>query len=92
MKLQTVAESAQLGVDYVLTSDRVTFADGVAVLPVPLTLINNPAPSLQRSFSIVMLNDTIGGAVVGSPSTATVFIQETYDARGIFGKYVEKVY
>lgn len=87
VKLQALAGSAQSGVDYVMTADRVTFADGVASLPVPVTLINNAAPSLQRSFTIVMLNDTIGGAVVGSLSTATVVIQETYDAHGIFGEF-----
>jgi len=77
--------TAVLGVDYTVSHDQVSLADGENSQLVPVTLIRSTAPKLARSFSIRLLNSTTGGAAVGHPAECIVTIQETEDAHGIFG-------
>lgn len=86
VKFDTTPATAVSGVDYVVTSDRVTLADGETSKLVPITLVNSAVPRLQRYFAVNLLNETTGGAVIGTPSTSTIIIDETDDAHGVFGK------
>lgn len=78
--------SAKSGVDYIVTSDRVTFADGEQIKVLPITLINSEVPRIERQFIVRLLNGTSGEAIIGTISTATVIIGKTFDANGVFGK------
>ena len=89
MSVQFVIEPSTviLGVDYTLSSNQVSLADGENIKPVPITLIHSTVPKLSRSFSIRLTNSTTGGAAIGHPSECIVTILETDDAHGIFGKH-----
>jgi Calx-beta domain len=89
VRFETTSGTAVSGVDYVVTSDRVTFGDGETLKPVPITLVNSAVPRLQRYFTVQLMNDTTGGAVIGTPSTSSIIIDETLDAHGIFGRTLE---
>ena len=78
--------TAVLGVDYAVSADRVSLDDGENMKLVPVTPIRSTVPKLARSFAIRLLNSTTGGAAVGHPAECVVTLQETDDARGIFGK------
>ena len=80
--------TAVRGVDYTVSSDYVSLADGENIKLVPVTLIpSSTLPKLARSFSVRLLNSTTGGAAVGQPAECVVTILETDDAHGIFGDY-----
>jgi len=90
VKFQTVSATAVSGIDFIATADRVTLADGEAMKLVPVTLINSATPRLERYFTVQLLNDTTGGAVIGAPSISTIYVGKTFDAQGIFGMYLIK--
>jgi len=75
------------GVDYTVSGDHVSLADGENIKLVPVTLIPSTVPKLARSFSVRLLNSTTGGAAVGHPAECIVTILQTEDAHGIFGDY-----
>ena len=77
--------TAVLGVDYTVSGNHVSLADGENMKLVPVTLIPSTVPKLSRSFSVRLLNSTTGGAAVGHPAECIVTILETEDAHGIFG-------
>jgi len=83
-----IPSTAVLGVDYTLSSDHVSLADGESMKLIPITLIPSTAPKLARGFTIRLLNSTTGGAAVGHPAECIVTIQETADAHGIFGNII----
>jgi len=82
-----VPSTAVFGIDYTVSSDQVSLADGEDMKLVPVTLIRSTVPKLSRSFSVHLLNSTTGGAAVGQPAECIVTILETQDAHGIFGNH-----
>jgi len=85
VRFTVVPLTAVLGVDFTVSGDQVSLADGENSKLVPITLIRSTVPKLARSFSVRLLNSTTGGAAVGHPAECIVTIQDTEDAHGIFG-------
>ena len=81
-----ISGTAVLGTQVAISSDRVYFADGESIRPVPITIINNLIPQPELYFDIKILNQTTGGAVVGGHTVTHVTIQASLDVHGIFGK------
>lgn len=87
MRFLVVPSTAVRGVDYTVSGDQLSLADGENSKLVPVTLIRSTVPKLARTFAIRLLNSTTGGAAVGHPAECVVTILETVDAHGIFGNY-----
>jgi len=92
VRFTVVPLNAVLGIDFTVSGDRVSLADGENSKLIPVMLIRSTVPKLARRFSIRLLNSTTGGAAVGHPAECVVTIQETEDAHGIFGDYCLHVF
>ncbi|XP_071506649.1 adhesion G-protein coupled receptor V1-like [Diadema antillarum] len=85
VKFQTIPGTADIGVDYSVTSTDVILYDGETTKPLPLEIINDQTPEIEETFRVVLLEQITGGAVLGSPSTAEVTIGMSDDPYGNFG-------
>lgn len=70
----TLAGTAGEGVDYNLVGDgTVRFEDGEASGTLTVSILNNPTPQPDRTFTLT-LNPPTGGAALGTPASVTVTI------------------
>jgi cytochrome oxidase Cu insertion factor (SCO1/SenC/PrrC family) len=67
--------SAKSGSDYVLVSDTLSFADGQTSQSFFVPIIDDAEYEGDETFSVSLVNAT-GGAIISSPSNATVTITE----------------
>ncbi|GEM_PF-1649594 len=65
--------AAVQGVDYVQITGTLTFAAGETVKPLQVPVVNNSFKQTSRAFRLSLSNPA-GGAVLGTPQTATVTI------------------
>ena len=86
VKFQTIPGTAEVGIDYSVTSTDVILYDGETTKPLPLEVINDQTPEVAESFRVILLEQITGGAVLGSPDEAEVIIQQSDDPYGNFGK------
>ncbi|XP_041464132.1 adhesion G-protein coupled receptor V1-like [Lytechinus variegatus] len=85
VKFQTIPGTAEVGVDYSVTSTDVILYDGETTKPLPLEVINDQTPEVAETFRVVLLEQITGGAVLGSPDEAEVIIEQSDDPYGNFG-------
>lgn len=57
----------------------------------PIYIINDISPELEESFYVQLLNQTTGGALLGSLTRAVITIEASDDPFGSFGK-VEHIF
>lgn len=77
--ISTENGTAAAGVDYVPTTQVVSFADGSSAMQtVSIPIIDNDEPGPIRNF-VVRISAPSGGAALGSPQSRTVFINEDED-------------
>ena len=75
------AVSSGANPDYRPASGALTFANGEAIKTIAIGLINNAVTNVPRAFSVRLFAST-GGAILGSPTTATVNIVDDESAIG----------
>ncbi|MBM3882154.1 MAG: hypothetical protein FJ387_20935 [Verrucomicrobia bacterium] len=71
----TTDGSAKAGQDYTTTSGTLVFEPGETLKRILVPILNDALAEPAKSFRVTLSNPG-GGAVVGSPSTATVTIQD----------------
>jgi hypothetical protein len=75
INFQTVDGTAIAGVDYVATSGTLTFPNGVTTQTFAVPILAPPGVQGNRALGLVLSAPT-GGASLGTPSTATLTIQD----------------
>lgn len=71
----TVNSSALSGVDYTGLTNTLTFAPGERLKVVAVPILNDGIKEATKNFRLTLKNPT-GGAVLGSPTTTTVNVQD----------------
>lgn len=69
-----------------MASSDVVLLEGESSKPVPIYVINDIIPELEETFRIELLNQTTGGAMLGTPSQAVITILPSDDPFGAFGE------
>lgn len=83
-----IFSSTNLGEDYSVASSDVVLLEGETSKAVPIYIINDINPELEESFYVQLLNQTTGGALLGSLTKAVITIEASDDPFGSFGKGV----
>lgn len=78
--------STKLGEDYSVASSDVVLLEGETSKAVPIYIINDINPEVEESFYVQLLNQTTGGALLGSLTRAIITIEASDDPFGSFGK------
>lgn len=78
-----INDGTTLPSDYSPSSGSVMFQSGESAANIVITIINDPEPEFDETFDVVLVS-SIGGAQIGSPSTATVTILRNDDINGAF--------
>lgn len=78
--------STNLGEDYSVASSDVVLLEGETSKAVPIYIINDISPEVEESFYVQLLNQTTGGALLGSLTRAIITIEASDDPFGSFGK------
>jgi uncharacterized delta-60 repeat protein/uncharacterized repeat protein (TIGR01451 family) len=81
VNFQTVDGTALAGTHYRATNGTLTFLPGESVKTFIVPIINNPDINPDRLFNVVLSNP-LGGASLGTPSTAQIVIINDDDALG----------
>jgi hemoglobin-like flavoprotein len=74
----TADGTAKAPSDYTGTSGTLTFNDGETSKPITVPIIDDNTPEGMESFTLTLSNPT-GGAVLGSTTSANLFIQDNED-------------
>ncbi|MBL8329787.1 MAG: hypothetical protein JNJ71_13130 [Rubrivivax sp.] len=78
----TSAGTAAAGSDFTATSGTLSFASGETSRTFSVPILNDSTPESTESFNLSLSNPT-GGAVLGSPATASVTITDDDSAGGV---------
>lgn len=78
--------STNLGEDYSVASSDVVLLEGETSKAVPIYIINDINPEVEESFYVQLLNQTTGGALLGSLTRAIIIIEASDDPFGSFGE------
>lgn len=81
-----LVSSTNLGEDYSVASSDVVLLEGETSKAVPIYIINDINPEVEESFYVQLLNQTTGGALLGSLTRAIITIEASDDPFGSFGK------
>ena len=73
--LATADNSATNGLDYTGLTNTLSFAPGERRKVVPVPILNDGIKEGLENFKLTLSNPT-GGAVLGSPTTTTVYIRD----------------
>ncbi|XP_070543508.1 adhesion G-protein coupled receptor V1-like isoform X2 [Ptychodera flava] len=84
VRFQVVPVTAQAGIDYSVSSSDVILLSGETYKGVPVDIIDDSIPEMDETFEIRLLDQITGGAVLGSPTTATITILPSDDPNGRF--------
>ncbi|KAJ8380590.1 hypothetical protein SKAU_G00013680 [Synaphobranchus kaupii] len=84
VKFRAVPMTARVGDDYSVASSDVVLLEGESSKPVPIYVINDIIPELEETFRIELLNQTTGGAMLGTPAQAVITILPSDDPFGAF--------
>ncbi len=82
--------STTLGFDYSVTSSQVTLLQGETTKPVPLDIIDDITPELAETFTVRLLNQIQGGAVLGDVIKSVVTINASDNPHGKFGEHKQQ--
>uniref|UniRef100_UPI00398F1058 adhesion G-protein coupled receptor V1 isoform X2 n=1 Tax=Pristiophorus japonicus TaxID=55135 RepID=UPI00398F1058 len=84
VKFKAFSMTARVGEDYSIASSDVILLEGETSKAVPIYLLNDIIPELEESFYIELINETTGGAVLGTVTQATITIEASDDPYGSF--------
>ncbi|XP_066038594.1 adhesion G-protein coupled receptor V1 [Chamaea fasciata] len=84
VKFKAVPITATAGEDYSVASSDVVLLEGETSKAVPIYIINDINPELEESFYVQLLNQTTGGALLGSLTRAVITIEASDDPFGSF--------
>ncbi|XP_035235780.1 adhesion G-protein coupled receptor V1 isoform X2 [Anguilla anguilla] len=84
VKFRAVPMTARVGDDYSVASSDVVLLEGESSKPVPIYVINDIIPELEETFRIELLNQTTGGAMLGTPTQTIITILPSDDPFGAF--------
>ncbi|KAL1783722.1 G-protein coupled receptor 98 [Sigmodon hispidus] len=85
VKFKAVPITAAAGEDYSVASSDVVLLEGESSKAVPVYIINDIYPELEESFLVQLLNETTGGANLGTLTEAVITIEASDDPYGLFG-------
>ncbi len=86
MKYEVISGSAEAKYDYSVTSSEVTLLSGERQRAIPIDIIDDITPELQETFTVRLLDQISGGAVLGEIIEAMITINASDDPHGKFGK------
>ncbi|XP_062985697.1 adhesion G-protein coupled receptor V1 [Elgaria multicarinata webbii] len=84
VKFKVVPITATAGEDYSVASSDVLLLEGETSKAVPIYIINDINPEVEESFLVQLLNQTTGGALLGSLTQAVITIEASDDPFGSF--------
>ncbi|NXB81784.1 GPR98 protein, partial [Donacobius atricapilla] len=84
VKFKAMPITATAGEDYSVASSDVVLLEGETSKAVPIYIINDINPELEESFYVQLLNQTTGGALLGSLTRAVITIEASDDPFGSF--------
>uniref|UniRef100_G1KP04 Adhesion G-protein coupled receptor V1 n=1 Tax=Anolis carolinensis TaxID=28377 RepID=G1KP04_ANOCA len=84
VKFKAVPITATAGEDYSVASSDVVLLEGETSKAVPIYIINDISPEIEESFVVQLLNQTTGGALLGSLTQAVITIEASDDPFGSF--------
>ncbi|KAM4808264.1 adhesion G-protein coupled receptor V1 [Rhinophrynus dorsalis] len=84
VKFIAVPITATAGEDYSVASSDVVLLEGETSKAVPIYIINDINPEIEESFKVMLLNQTTGGAFIGTVTEATIIIEASDDPYGSF--------
>uniref|UniRef100_A0ABM5FTD0 Adhesion G-protein coupled receptor V1 isoform X1 n=1 Tax=Pogona vitticeps TaxID=103695 RepID=A0ABM5FTD0_9SAUR len=84
VKFKAVPITAIAGEDYSVASSDVVLLEGETSKAVPIYIINDINPEVEESFLVQLLNQTTGGALLGSLTQAVITIEASDDPFGSF--------
>ncbi|NXA31973.1 GPR98 protein, partial [Eudromia elegans] len=84
VKFKALPITATPGEDYSIASSDVVLLEGETSKAVPIYIINDINPEVEESFYIQLLNQTTGGALLGSLTRAIITIEASDDPFGSF--------
>uniref|UniRef100_H0V266 Adhesion G-protein coupled receptor V1 n=1 Tax=Cavia porcellus TaxID=10141 RepID=H0V266_CAVPO len=90
VKFKAVPVTAIAGEDYSIASSDVVLLEGETSKAVPVYIINDIYPELEETFLIQLLNETTGGARLGTLTEAVITIEASDDPYGLFGFQITK--
>uniref|UniRef100_A0A287D5V5 Adhesion G-protein coupled receptor V1 n=1 Tax=Ictidomys tridecemlineatus TaxID=43179 RepID=A0A287D5V5_ICTTR len=91
VKFKAVPITAVAGEDYSIASSDVVLLEGETSKAVPIYIINDIYPELEESFLVQLLNQTTGGAKLGTLTEAVIIIEASDDPYGLFGFQITKL-
>ncbi|NXF82786.1 GPR98 protein, partial [Sclerurus mexicanus] len=84
VKFRAMPITATAGEDYSVASSDVVLLEGETSKAVPIYIINDINPEVEESFYVQLLNQTTGGALLGSLTRAIITIEASDDPFGSF--------
>ncbi|OWK61600.1 G-protein coupled receptor 98, partial [Lonchura striata] len=84
VKFKAMPITATAGEDYSVASSDVVLLEGETSKAVPIYIINDINPELEESFYVQLLNQTTGGALLGSLTRAVITIEASDEPFGSF--------
>ncbi|XP_010086194.1 PREDICTED: G-protein coupled receptor 98-like, partial [Pterocles gutturalis] len=84
VKFKAMPITATAGEDYSVASSDVVLLEGETSKAVPIYIINDISPEVEESFYVQLLNQTTGGALLGSLTRAIISIEASDDPFGSF--------
>ncbi|GAB0206124.1 adhesion G-protein coupled receptor V1 [Grus japonensis] len=84
VKFKAMPITATAGEDYSVASSDVVLLEGETSKAVPIYIINDINPEVEESFYVQLLNQTTGGALLGSLTRAVITIEASDDPFGSF--------
>ncbi len=87
MKYEVISGSAEAKYDYSVTSSEVTLLSGERQRPIPIDIIDDITPELRETFTVRLLDQISGGAVLGEIIESMITINASDDPHGKFGQW-----
>lgn len=78
--------TAVVNMDYVVLSNVIILAAGETRKRVPVEIIDDRVPELAEYFTVELIDQVLGGAVLGVQRTSVITIQASDDPNGVFSK------
>ena len=86
MKFEVVGMTATPRFDFSVTSSEVTLLSGERKKDIPIDIIDDITPELSETFTVRLLNQIGGGAVLGDVIESVITINASDNPHGNFGK------
>lgn len=87
VQLQSIDGEAKNLQDFSLLSSQVVLASGETSKLLSLIIVDDLIPEMSESFTVELVNQVTGGAVLGVAYRAVITIEPSDDPNGVFGEY-----